>query len=603
MLRQLNKALKVYFGYDRLRDRQIPLVTKIAQGVNCLGLMQTSGGKSICFQLPALMDGKLTVVISPLLSLIHDQVRELKNKRLPAEMITGATPGKERQAIMASIRAGRVNLLYVSPELFATTQFAQQFNELSPIARIVFDESHCISSWGEDFRPGYLRAVEMSHRLCRIYTEYSISAPQLVAVTASATPEVQSSICKLLKIEDDNIISESVARDNLSFNVVPVATKSDRKKQLLNILSGHEGEPVVIYANSRKTVNELNGFLLMNGFNSAAYHAGLPGSQRTQQQNEFLHDELDVMVATTAFGMGVNKPNIRAVIHYDCPRTIEDYYQQAGRAGRDTDPAYCYLLFNGKNEFNALNNMLAYSHPVGEEAHRCYEFLLALQSQEPGQPIAVSTSVVSKALNISEGKINSIMNFLERQRIAIPAEQGILIRTLKKANWAIIDKLLDYRTAKANEMMAYARSSGCRQLAIMRYFGEKDGQQCGTCDNCREERIYARADNPHQASVLKAGITRAVNEIAKGLRIPPAAVMEPQTIRQLAIKPPTTRVELQALTRLNDLTFELKGRPLLLALENAGHSLDTDKSQGAPQAEPPLTSTHGDGCRYGHSAG
>lgn len=601
----LQQGLRQYFGYSDFRKRQRPLVELVASGENCLGIMQTGGGKSICFQLPALLSPGITIVVSPLISLINDQVRELKSASLPAEAITSETSFPDRQRIMQSLRNGGTKLLYVAPELFCQSQFIRQFDNDCPLSRVVFDEAHCLSQWGEDFRPGYLRAAMTLKHLTEVYQRHSIAIPQIVAVTASATPLIQKQLCSLLNISAENLVAESLMRENLLIEIHNVGDKEDRKKALLNLLNLHRSEPVVIYTNSRREVDSLYQFIRISGYTAGRYHAGMDKGARAESQSEFLSDKITVMVATTAFGMGINKPNIRAVIHYKLPRTIEDYYQQAGRAGRDDEPAYAHVLFNNHHEFNSLNSMLNYSHPISTEVKACYEFLLALQRAQVDTPVDYPVSVISKSLGINEAKIKWSLQFLERQRIIIPEGKGYFVLQLKKANWKHVDKIYSHRSEKASLAMKFAQTDQCRQQYILSYFGEKNPSLCGICDNCRQTKALGTRENKDiSQAILRSELREACKKISRTLRVPVAAILTEESIASLSKKPPETEEALRKITGMSAIQFSIVGKPLLQTFSMHGYPLgsDTDKSQGAQSMAPASTSLGGDDALFGSRA-
>ncbi len=590
---ELKAGLQRYFGYDDFRARQKPLAHLIASGHSCLGILQTGGGKSVCFQLPALLSSGVTVVVSPLISLITDQVRELKERQLPADAIIGDTPYPERRRIIQSVRDKKLKLLYVSPELFCQSSFIRQFDDSAPICRVVFDEAHCLSQWGEDFRPGYLRAALTLKHLAGVYQRFNIPTPQVIAVTASATPAVQKQIIGLLDIDADKTVAESLSRENLSLNVHTVGDDKDRKKQLLNLLNQHKNEPVIIYTNSRREVTTLCQFLKMNGLTANQYHAGMNKQERSAAQEDFLRDYVDIMVATTAFGMGINKPNIRAVVHYKIPRTIEDYYQQVGRAGRDGQLSHGHLFFSSSNDFNSLNSMLAHGHPNSVEAHKCYQFLVHLQKAAPDLPVDQPVSVIAKSLNMSEAKVNWCIHFFERHRIAVKEGDGYFVRELKKANWKAIDSIYNHRTSKASQTMGLARSNDCRQQYILRYFGESSPEKCGVCDNCRQDKAALRPKDELTWDALKTDLRAARDTIAKQLRVPPAALLTETELSLIIKTPPASEEALRERLNMATCKFQLFGHHFVQAFEKNGLSLTpgNGKSPDARLTDKALTST------------
>ncbi|WP_256814826.1 DNA helicase RecQ [Cytobacillus sp. Bac17] len=333
MLAQAENYLKKYFGYTSFRPGQQDIIQNILSQNNTLGILPTGGGKSICFQIPALVLPGTAIVISPLISLMKDQVDALSLAGIPAAFINSTLSSAEYQHVMAGIRNGEYKLVYVAPERFGSMAFLELLNDIS-ISAIVFDEAHCISQWGHDFRPSYRSVVE---ELNSLYQK-----PVIAALTATATRDVAEDIRRLLNIGEEHTFITGFARENLSFHVLKGVNKRDF---ILQTIKKHKNEAGIIYTSSRKETDQLYQFLKSKNYSAAKYHAGLKEEERKEAQNSFVYDESDIMIATNAFGMGIDKSNVRFVIHYNLPRNIEAYYQEAGRAGRDGVDSTCYLLF------------------------------------------------------------------------------------------------------------------------------------------------------------------------------------------------------------------------------------------------------------------
>jgi ATP-dependent DNA helicase RecQ len=333
LLAQAENYLKKYFGYTSFRPGQQDIIQNILSQNNTLGILPTGGGKSICFQIPALVLPGTAIVISPLISLMKDQVDALSLAGIPAAFINSTLSSAEYQHVMAGIRNGEYKLVYVAPERFGSMAFLELLNDIS-ISAIVFDEAHCISQWGHDFRPSYRSVVE---ELNSLYQK-----PVIAALTATATRDVAEDIRRLLNIGEEHTFITGFARENLSFHVLKGVNKRDF---ILQTIKKHKNEAGIIYTSSRKETDQLYQFLKSKNCSAAKYHAGLKEEERKEAQNSFVYDESDIMIATNAFGMGIDKSNVRFVIHYNLPRNIEAYYQEAGRAGRDGVDSTCYLLF------------------------------------------------------------------------------------------------------------------------------------------------------------------------------------------------------------------------------------------------------------------
>jgi ATP-dependent DNA helicase RecQ len=340
--------LKKHFGYDSFRPPQDEIIATVMGGKDAFVLMPTGGGKSLCFQLPALMLPGLTLVISPLIALMKDQVDSLRANGIAAEFINSSLSDPEIDKILARIEAGEIKLLYVAPERFALTRF-QDFLERIEVSLLAVDEAHCISEWGHDFRPDYRHLSQLK----KLWP-----AVPLIALTATATPKVREDIIRHLGISRAQVFVSSFDRPNLR---IDVTAKKDAFRKLIALLDGHKGQSVIIYCHSRKETEELADNLRSNSFNAIAYHAGLENEKRRRVQELFIKDKVDIICATIAFGMGIDKPDVRLVVHYTYPKTLESYYQEIGRAGRDGLPSRCVLFYTyadtRKHEFflNRIN--------------------------------------------------------------------------------------------------------------------------------------------------------------------------------------------------------------------------------------------------------
>ena len=322
------------FGYDTFRDGQEQLIDAILAGQDVFGIMPTGGGKSLCYQIPAMLLPGITFVISPLIALMQDQVTALKEAGIPAAYVNSSLSSEQLWKVFANIRAERYKIVYVAPERLETENFLHLASSLC-IDLLAVDEAHCISQWGQDFRPSYLKILQFIQNLNR--------RPVVAAFTATATEAVQKDVVRILELQNPLCVVTGFDRPNLRWEVLRPAKKLPA---LLRLLREREGQSGIVYCATRKNVEKVCDALRAEGFSATRYHAGLDEAERRRNQEDFVYDRNTVMVATNAFGMGIDKSNVRFVIHYNMPKSLEAYYQEAGRAGRDGEAADCVLLYS-----------------------------------------------------------------------------------------------------------------------------------------------------------------------------------------------------------------------------------------------------------------
>lgn len=327
-------ALQRFWGYDSFRPLQAEAIEAHTSGRDALVVLPTGGGKSLCFQVPAVIRSGVTVVVSPLISLMQDQVHALTANGISAAAWNSTVSAADSRKIKADVEAGRIKLLYVAPERLAGGWMMDMLAELeTPVAGFAIDEAHCVSTWGHDFRPHYRGLAELRDRFPDV---------PVIALTATATPRVRDDVVRGLQLRDPEVLIGNFDRPNLTYRVVP---RSDRMAQIRGILERFHGESGIVYCITRKEVDELSALIESMGYTARPYHAGLSNEEREEAQTAFIRDECPIIVATIAFGMGIDKPNVRFVIHASLPRSIENYQQEAGRAGRDGEPSECTLLY------------------------------------------------------------------------------------------------------------------------------------------------------------------------------------------------------------------------------------------------------------------
>jgi ATP-dependent DNA helicase RecQ len=357
----LESALKHHFGHDQFRFEQRPIIERVLKSKDVLVIMPTGGGKSLCYQMPALLRVGVTIVVSPLIALMQDQVSALRDNGISATFLNSTLSLEEVRSRQKSLLSGEIKLLYIAPERLFTSSFLDLLEQLSQkigISAFAIDEAHCVSEWGHDFRPEYRQLFQIKQRYPQI---------PIIALTATATQRVRTDIVQQLRLVDPEIYVSSFNRQNLYYEVNPKSKQP--YQQLLKTLKQHQGEGKgsgIVYCLSRKRVDEIATKLQQDGILALPYHAGLSAEEREINQTKFIRDDVQIIVATVAFGMGINKPDVRFVIHYDLPRNLESYYQEAGRAGRDGEAAKCTILF-GWGDVHTVKYLIAQKADANEQ--------------------------------------------------------------------------------------------------------------------------------------------------------------------------------------------------------------------------------------------
>jgi ATP-dependent DNA helicase RecQ len=525
--------LERHFGHRAFRPGQRDVVASVLAGRDVLGVLPTGAGKSVCFQVPALALGGLTVVVSPLVSLMQDQVAAAGARGIPAAALHSALSPAERNRVMARLGEQSLRLLYLSPERLARAAADLRRAAGAP-ALLAVDEAHCISEWGDDFRPSY-RALRR--------TRYLLGEPQTVALTGSATPRVREDIAAALGLgrtsggrpREAVVHVGSFDRPNLWFGALRVPNERERLERLLALLGSVDGLALV-YAPTRRATERVAAAIRRAGYRTACYHAGLPAELRTGVLEAFLAGALDVVVATCAFGMGIDKPDVRLVVHWMAPPTPESYYQEAGRAGRDGRSSRCIVLW----------------HPDDAEIHR-----RQLDVTFPDVRLverAWADPVVRRRLP------GAVVASVERLRAELRPDRG-------RPEWAPVLRRRRHAEARLAVMKGYLRGDGCRRRRLVAYFGERL-ERCAGCDRCGERPVEPRLPAP--AAARLARLVEAV-----GGRQGPwgGALLDPETLVRLALEPPANGADLAAVPGVGAMLAERLGDTLLRAVGThpAGH--------------------------------
>lgn len=392
----LEKELKKYFGFDQFNQGQKEVITKIVEGKSVAAIFPTGAGKSLCYQLPSQLLEHMTLVVSPLLSLMKDQLDFLKSHNISAERLDSSLSKDDYTRILEDARMGELKVLMISVERFKNERFRSHLKRMK-ISLLVIDEAHCISEWGHNFRPEYLNIPNYQKQF---------QIPQVLLLTATATNEVALDMCSKLDVSTDNIVNTGFYRENLDIGVIPLSNSS-KEDTLLELVNRKVNAPTIVYVTLQKTAEDVASFLQSYGVNAKHYHAGMKNDLREQVQNQFMGDHVQVIVATIAFGMGIDKRNIRCVIHFDLPKSLESYSQEIGRAGRDGLKSDCYLLAC-KDSVNILENFVYGDTP---DLQSIDSLLERVQTQD-GNLLEVKSHELVKELNVKNLPLKTLLVYL-----------------------------------------------------------------------------------------------------------------------------------------------------------------------------------------------
>ncbi|HFQ4328118.1 TPA: DNA helicase RecQ [Enterococcus faecium] len=583
----MNDLLKQYFGYDEFRPGQKEIIQKVIDQENVLGIMPTGSGKSICYQLPALLLDGLTVVVSPLISLMKDQVDAANQLGIPATFINSSLDGYETARRFQEIDRQQYRLLYIAPERFIMPDFIQAMKRWN-VRMIAIDEAHCISQWGHDFRPSYL---QMANQLDQLPNR-----PVIVALTATATVQVAADIKRLLKIPENNHIQTGFERENLRFQVI----KDQKKEQyLIEYLKINKNQSGIIYAATRKEVDRLYHLLKKFDFSVGRYHGGLNENERTEMQEAFLYDRLQLIVATNAFGMGINKSNVRFVIHYQIPGSLEAYYQEAGRAGRDGLSSEAILLFSPQ-DIQVQKFFIQQSQREEGQKQKEYEKLKAMTEY-----VYIESCLQQYILNYfgeTSCPCNRCGNCLDdREIVEVTTEAQMVLSCLKRMGENYGKQMLMKVLAGSKEQKLQALGFGhLSTYGLMKNQSQKETMQLieylisngylltingeypvlkvterGIQVLKGQESVYRK--EPKKVQQLSDEETDTLFEVLRELRtdlaseagVPPYVVFSDSTLKEMSRIRPSSRLEMLQIKGVGQSKLDKYGEAFLSRIKNA----------------------------------
>ena len=508
VLAQALHTARERFGIQRFRPGQREVLASVFAGRDTLALMPTGAGKSLTYQLPALLLPKPVVVVSPLIALMQDQQQKAAEANIAVEKLDSTLTLRQQQCAADEIAENIAQLIYVTPERLETPEFIESLLSSGGISLLVVDEAHCIAQWGHDFRPAYLNIGDARKRL---------GNPPVLALTATATDDVVREILTSLHADGARVIATGIERDNLSFAVHPTVNTQAKLARIVSMLAQEQGTGI-IYTASIRSANELFDYLTERGIAAGHYHGRMAARERERVQQAFMRDEHKVMIATKAFGLGIDKPDIRFVYHYEFPDSLETYYQEAGRAGRDSAPARAALLYRLEDK-RIQSFFLAGRYPHLHELEAIYTTLAPAPpvSDAASTPGPLTAQAISTAASVPLRRTQVILHLLTESGLLRRIPTGYLhtgspttAETLQSILQTYVDRA-DRDKQRLAEMMHYAETPTCRMQILRAYFAEPAGEPCTRCDNCRntlassQPQTHAQSQLEHQPETSPTG--------------------------------------------------------------------------------------------------
>ncbi len=580
-MQQAHTLLEQYYGYDTFRVGQENTIGSILEGRDTVGIMPTGGGKSICYQIPALVFERLTVVISPLISLMKDQVDALEHIGVSATFINSTLGFAEVRERLQNAARGVYKLIYIAPERLESEAFVSLLQKVRPTL-VAIDEAHCLSQWGHDFRKSYLAIAPFLTKLDQ--------RPVVAAFTATATPEVVADICDQMQLREPNIVVTGFNRSNLRFSVL---TGQDKRAFVLQYLREHRDASGIIYATTRKEVDTLTEWLCKKGYAVGRYHAGMSDRERNISQEQFLYDETRVMVATNAFGMGIDKSNVRFVLHYNMPKNIEAYYQEAGRAGRDGDPGECILLYSAQ-DIQVQKFLIEQSELPPDRKRYEYQKLQAMADYcHTSQCLRAYILRYFGELSTPEqcGYCVNCEDDFERQDITVIAQQifSCILRVKERFGMTMIAAILkgskDKRIVQLelNRLTTYGLMRGVTEKEIIGYIQTliADGYLKVTAGQYpvlmlqpkaaavlkNEMKVFIKVFHKKTIALLDDQLFEQLRSWRKVLsqneNVPPYVIFSDHTLRELAAHQPTTHDAMRRVKGIGEVKLARYGDQVL----------------------------------------